>query len=149
MCVCVCMCVCVTGESSWPTELGHTFSIRVPWYTKQIGCVLALVIVGRGRLTWVSGKPSIHARWLRPTFLGHQGPSRQTLNCSSRAKLIVWLLRHPFFGECRQDPRHLWSRRGCIGYGPALKRLCTKLWYLWATKQIPIYIYIYKWIYQS
>ena len=51
----------------------YTSAGRLAWYTLRFGWVLAFVAVGRGRLTWVPGKPIIRVTWLKPTLPGPQG----------------------------------------------------------------------------
>ena len=40
---------------------------------------------------------------------------------SLQARFIAWHLRYPFSGGCRRWPRHFWSQRVYLGYGPAPK----------------------------
>ena len=37
-----------------------------------------------------------------------------------RARFITWCLRHHFFRECWQGPRHLWNCCACADYSPVL-----------------------------
>ena len=54
-----------------------------------------------------------------PASSSLRGPSPQALTLLGGAGFITWRLRHPFLGERRRGPRHFWSRRACLGYGPA------------------------------
>ena len=121
--------------SVWATALRPDPPLKRPcatlvrWWDR---CQMTLTIwrqriLGRGPLTWVLGKPNIHVT--RPTHLEHQGSVPQALTLLGGVRFIVWHLRRSFLEECRWGPRHFWSHRACLGYGPMLgstlkKALC-------------------------
>ena len=56
------------------------------------------------------------ATW--PALSSLRRPSTQAQTLFGGARFITWRLRRPFCGECRQGPRHFWSRRTSLSYGP-------------------------------
>ena len=66
------------------------------------------VLLCRGCLTWVSGKPSICVT--RPTLLEPQGEGRvlpgSNPPCKGKADVIE---------ECQRGPLHFWNCRACLG----------------------------------
>ena len=111
---------------------------RVSWYTDQVGCVLAfvLVTVGQGRLTLVLEKPSTRVTWPWLTLFGRQGAV-----LSGNVWFIALCPRRTFLEEGRRGPRHFWNHRGCLGNcfapDPDVKNtLChTLAW--WDAEQTP------------
>ena len=66
---------------------------------------------GRGSLTWMPEKPSIHAMQPTLTFSSSpKWPSPQALTPPQR---------RPFYGKYQQDQSHFWRRLAYLGYGPA------------------------------
>ena len=73
--------------------LGHTLIGCVAWYVNQVGCILILVVIGQGRLTWISGNQySCHACWDRCWASGSRPSGSNPLR---RARFIAWHLRNP------------------------------------------------------
>ena len=95
----------VTG---WPTRLRHTLvADHVPQYAGQVGCVLAPVAFGQGRLTQMPGRPSICILRLRLALLEPQGAISPGTSPFQR---------HLFLGECWQGSRHFRNHQVCVGY---------------------------------
>ena len=72
------------------------------------------VIVGRNRLTWVPGKPCIHAAWLWPKRFWSSGGRVQGSRLLRQGLVYGLTPEVPFLGECRRDPKHFWSPRACL-----------------------------------
>ena len=77
---------------------------------------------GRSRLS-VRGSgrvcPGSRGSWRRFTLTGTleaQGAVLQALTLFKGVRFIAW---HPFWRECRRDPRHFWECRACLYYSPA------------------------------
>ena len=65
-----------------------------------------------------SGWPAFRSGAPRPALSGLRRPSPQALTLLGGATFIAWRLRRSFLEECWRGPRHFWSHRACLGFGP-------------------------------
>ena len=110
--------------------LGWNILWSVAFYrcTDLVGSVLVLVAIGRG------------SPW--PASMSLRGLSPHAITLLGGAMFIALHMGRPFLEECQRVPRHFWSRRDCLGSGPAPG--LTKKGFVppssssWGVRQIPI-----------
>ena len=87
--------------SFWITVLAHWAGTHFgrPSCLIQVGCVLTLVAVGRGHLTWIPGNRHLCHTHCDRRSLSRREPSLQALNLSGGARFIARCLRRHLLGE--------------------------------------------------
>ena len=86
--------------------MGHSSACLGISGTDLVECVMSLdMVVSRGWLARVPGRPSIRVTRPRLTILEHQGGRFPSSNSTGGGRFIAWRLRHPLFKGIPMGPK--------------------------------------------